>query len=75
MFYDTRDQNYEDLHIDLAYTYRSADDNLLYVPYVSCALFKQSFQYRAPALWNSLPSHLRKALSVNDVKKLYIRIF
>ena len=28
------------------------------------ALFKQAFEYRAPTLWNSLPSHLRKAQKV-----------
>ena len=50
---------------------RSTSDNLVYVPYVNCELFKQSFEYRAPAFCNSLPSHLRNAPSVNDFKKLY----
>ncbi len=53
---------------------RSTSDNLLYIPYVNCELFKQSVEYRAPALWNSLPSHLRKAPSVDDFKKLYKRM-
>ena len=53
---------------------RSTAENLLYVPYVNCDLFKQSFEYRAPALWNSLPSHLRNAPSVNDFKRLYKRM-
>ncbi len=50
---------------------RSSNENLLYVPYVNCDLFKQSFEYRAPALWNSLPSHLRKAARVNYFKRMY----
>ncbi len=49
----------------------SVSDNLLYIPYVNRDLFKQYFEYRAPALWNSLPSHLRKAPNVDDFKKLY----
>ncbi len=53
---------------------RSTAENLLYVPYVNCELFKQSFEYRAPALWNSLPSHLRNAPSVNEFKRLYKRM-
>ena len=39
---------------------RSTADNL-HVPYINCDLFKQSFEYRGLALWNSFPSHLRKA--------------
>ena len=39
---------------------RSTPDNLLYVPYV-CDLFKQSFEYRAQALCNSLTSYLKKS--------------
>ncbi len=53
---------------------RSTGDNLLYIPYVNCDLFKQSFEYSAASLWNSLPSHLRTAPSVNDFKKLYKRM-
>ncbi len=48
---------------------RSPDDNLLYVPYANCDLFKQSFECREPALWNPLPIHLRMAPSVDDFKK------
>ncbi len=38
----------------------SSDENFVYVPYVNCDLFRQSFEYRTPALWNSLPSYFRK---------------
>ncbi len=48
----------------------STDDDLLFVPYVSCDLFKQSFEYMAPGLWNSLPGYLREAV----YKKLYKRM-
>ncbi len=55
---------------------RSTSDNLLHIPYVNCDLFKQSFEHRAPALSNSLPtcSHPRKAPGVDDFKKLYKRM-
>ncbi len=41
------------------------------MPYVNCDLFKQSFEYRVTRPWNFLPSHLRKAASLNAFKKLY----
>ncbi len=50
---------------------RRSDENLLYLPFVNYDLFKQAFEYRAPALRNSLPSYHRKAASVNDFKRLY----
>ncbi len=52
------------LSISIRTRERSTADNLLYVPYVNCDQLKQSFEYRAPADWNSLPSHLRKVPSV-----------
>ena len=53
---------------------RSTFGNLLYIPYVNCDLLRQSFEYKAPALWNSLTSLLRKAPSVSDFKKFYKKI-
>ena len=58
----------------LKWLYTCYTDNLLYVSHVNCDLFKQSFEYRAPALWNSLPSHLRNAPNFNDFKRLYKRM-
>ena len=50
---------------------RSSDENILYVPYVNYGPFKQSFEYRAPVLWNSVPGYFRKASSMSDFKRLY----
>ncbi len=47
---------------------------LLCIPNVNCDVFKQSFEYGEPALLNSLSSHLRRAPSVNHLKKLYKRM-
>ena len=56
-------------------TRESSNENLLYIctyhTSTACDLFKQSFEYRAPALWNFLPSHPSKAASVNDFKNMY----
>ena len=49
---------------------RSVTDELLLVPKPSSSLFKRSLLYNGPLLWNTLPSNVRSAESLNIFKKL-----
>src|SRR3981081_1708295 len=44
---------------------RSSNQNLLVVPNIKSAIGPRSFSFAAPTIWNSLPSALRSASSVN----------
>ena len=41
-------------------TRASASSNLVIVPHAPLALFENSFAYRGPVIWNTLPEHIRK---------------
>ena len=44
---------------------------VLNVPFPRKELFKESFLYSAPVIWNSLPVNIRSAYSVAVFKRLY----
>ncbi|CDR08879.1 unnamed protein product, partial [Oncorhynchus mykiss] len=52
-------------------TLRSQDAGLLIVPRISKqTVGGRAFSYRAPFLWNGLPTHVRDANSVSTFKSL-----
>jgi hypothetical protein len=50
---------------------RSSQSKDLYQPKANCELFKQSFEYRAPAIWNKIPLIIRQSVSIEDFKVNY----
>ena len=55
---------------------RSASRLLLQIPKPNCEMFKRSFAYLGPTVWNSLPYDLRCATSLNVFKihlKKYVK--
>ena len=46
--------------------------NQLYTPKPNCGLFRKSFMYSGAAIWNALPSHVKKATWVYTFKSLYL---
>ena len=53
---------------------RSTKFNQLYTPKPNCELFHKSFMYSGAAIWNSLPLHVKNAISVNTFKSLYLKL-
>ena len=47
----------------------STSSNLVIVPHAPLALFENSFAYRGPAIWNTLPEHIRKCNHLHTFKK------
>ena len=52
-------------------TTRSALNNHLYPPKPNVEIFKSSLHYRGCMIWNSLPSSVKNASSLNSFKELY----
>ena len=50
-------------------TRMSDASNMTVVPPASLEIFKNSFSYRGPIIWNTLPEHLRCCRTLNDFKK------
>ena len=50
-------------------TRMSDASNMTVVPPASLEIFKNSFSYRGPIIWNTLPEHLRCCCTLNDFKK------
>ena len=59
-----------DLVLPYIPTLRSQDAGLLIVPRISKQTGGRAFSYRAPFLWNGLPTHVRDADSVSTFKSL-----
>ena len=57
----------------LKYHLRSCDTNLLHIPKAKTEIFKHSFSYSGPKIWNSLDVQKRNAVSVDNFKKLYLK--
>ena len=52
---------------------RSTNCNQLYTPTPNCELFRKSFMYSGPVIWNSLPLDVKNATSINTFKTLYLK--
>ena len=52
---------------------RSSSQNLLKVPKPKLELFRKSFAYSGPSIWNTLPLFVRSATTINNFKNLYIQ--
>ena len=50
---------------------RLAHSNNLYVPKPNCELFRNSFRYQGPVLWNSLPSEIKEASNIDCFKRMH----
>ena len=50
---------------------RSSLNQDLYQPKANCKLFKQSFEYRAPATWNKIPHVIRNTDTIDGFKVKY----
>ena len=50
------------------YNLRSIGNNDMMIPRHNTELFKRSFQYSGPQLWNNLPHNLRTATSLPSFK-------
>ena len=50
-------------------TRMSDASNMTVVPPASRETFKNSFSYRGPIIWNTLPEHLRSCCTLKDLKK------
>ena len=59
----------------IAYSTRSAQDILLYVPRPDTSIFQNSLCYKGAVLWNSLPTSVRESRSLPifkaKLKELY----
>ena len=47
---------------------RSANDKNLIIPFPQTEMFKRSFQYSGPLIWNSLPAHIKSSTSLITFK-------
>ena len=45
-------------------TRNSTSTNLVTLPYFSVDIFKNSFAYRGPFIWNALPNNIRKCVTL-----------
>ena len=45
-------------------TRKSTSTNLVTLPYASLDIFKNSFAYRGPFIWNALPNNIRKCVTL-----------
>ena len=50
---------------------RLANTDDLYIPEPKCELFRHSFRYYGPSLWNTLPQALRESPSIDSFKYNY----
>ena len=50
-------------------TLRSTADNLLYIPKPNIEHYRNSLAYSGSKIWNSLPNHLRNAVSLQQFRK------
>ena len=57
-------------------TRASTSSNLVTVPHAPLALFENSFAYRGPVIWNTVPEHVRKCKTstCDDVNNVCILI-
>ena len=53
------------------YSTRLSSTDGLTITFPKLTLFKQSFEYTAPLLWNSLPSNIRKYNNLKQFKLQY----
>ena len=57
---------------EMSHRYLRTFNNMeLYKSRPYCNLFKKSLQYKGPTIWNSLPLHIKKSLSVRSFKSSY----
>ena len=50
-------------------TRASTSSNLVIVSHAPLALFENYFAYRGPAIWNTLPEHIKKCINLHTFKK------
>ena len=50
-------------------TRNSTSTNLVTLPYASLDMFKNSFAYRGPFIWNALPNNIKKCVTISPVSK------
>ena len=53
-------------------TLRSTADNLLYIPKPNIEHYRNSLAYSGSKIWNSIPNHLRNAVSLQQFRKGYL---
>ena len=53
-------------------TLRSTADNLLYIPKPNTEHYRNSLAYSGSKIWNSIPNHLRNAVSLQQFRKGYL---
>ena len=56
-----------------SYTTRNVIKNHLAIPHPHLSIFKQSFKYSGPTLWNSLPLNITEVNSLTHFKHLLRR--
>ena len=56
-----------------SYTTRNVTKNHLVIPHPHLSIFKQSFKYSGPTLWNSLPLNITEVNSLTHFKHLFRR--
>ena len=49
---------------------RQTSANLLHIPFARTNYFQRSFQIYGPKIWNTLPSHVREANTIQEFKYL-----
>ena len=52
---------------------RSASNQTLYVPKPNLEIYRKSFSYSGPKIWNTLPELVRNAPSLESFKQRYLR--
>ena len=52
---------------------RSTSDDLLYVPKPNSEIFRNSLAFSGAKIWNSIPSNIKSANSVEQFKDRYIQ--
>ena len=51
------------------YSLRSTDAQNLLLPKARLEIFRKSFQYSGPKIWNSIPLHIRNCKSLRPFKE------
>ena len=47
---------------------RSTENNNLYIPKCNIEIFKRSFQYQGPTIWNDIPIDIKQSATVHQFK-------